>query len=58
MERPVASGCSRFRLQNSRCESVRDCFDCNQDFLKQLGADMAIDYKTQKFEEIAKDVPM
>ena len=28
----------------------------NQDFLKQLGADMAIDYKTQKFEEIAKDV--
>jgi NADPH:quinone reductase-like Zn-dependent oxidoreductase len=28
----------------------------NQDFLKQLGADVAIDYKTQKFEEIAKDV--
>jgi NADPH:quinone reductase-like Zn-dependent oxidoreductase len=28
----------------------------NQDFLKQLGADMGIDYKTQKFEEIAKDV--
>jgi NADPH:quinone reductase-like Zn-dependent oxidoreductase len=28
----------------------------NQDFLKELGADVAIDYKTQKFEEIAKDV--
>jgi len=28
----------------------------NQDFLKQLGADVAIDYKTQKFEEIAKDI--
>src|SRR5438105_9651446 len=28
----------------------------NQCFLKQLGADVAIDYKTQKFEEIAKDV--
>jgi NADPH:quinone reductase-like Zn-dependent oxidoreductase len=28
----------------------------NQDFLKQLGADVGIDYKTQKFEEIAKDV--
>jgi NADPH:quinone reductase-like Zn-dependent oxidoreductase len=28
----------------------------NQDFLKQVGADVAIDYKTQKFEDIAKDV--
>lgn len=28
----------------------------NQDFLKELGADIAIDYKTQKFEDIAKDV--
>src|SRR6266496_5790834 len=28
----------------------------NQDFLKQLGADVAIDYQTQKFEDIAKDV--
>jgi NADPH:quinone reductase-like Zn-dependent oxidoreductase len=28
----------------------------NQDFLKQLGADVAIDYKTQKFEDITKDV--
>src|SRR6478672_3956046 len=28
----------------------------NQDFLKELGADTAIDYKTQKFEEIAKGV--
>jgi NADPH:quinone reductase-like Zn-dependent oxidoreductase len=28
----------------------------NQDFLKQLGADVAIDYKTQKFEDVAKDV--
>ena len=28
----------------------------NQDFLKQLGADVAIDYKTQKFEDLAKNV--
>ncbi|HXX41853.1 MAG TPA: NADP-dependent oxidoreductase [Chthoniobacterales bacterium] len=28
----------------------------NQDFLKELGADLAIDYKTQKFEKIVKDV--
>ena len=28
----------------------------NQDFLKQLGADVAIDYKTQKFEDVVKDV--
>lgn len=28
----------------------------NQDFLKELGADVPIDYKTQKFEEIVKDV--
>ena len=28
----------------------------NQDFLKQLGADVPIDYKTQKFEDIAKPV--
>jgi NADPH:quinone reductase-like Zn-dependent oxidoreductase len=30
----------------------------NQDFLKQLGADVAIDYKTQKFEDIAKEVDL
>jgi NADPH:quinone reductase-like Zn-dependent oxidoreductase len=28
----------------------------NQDFLKQLGADVAIDYTAQKFEDVAKDV--
>jgi NADPH:quinone reductase-like Zn-dependent oxidoreductase len=28
----------------------------NQDLLKQLGADVAIDYTTTKFEEVAKDV--
>ena len=28
----------------------------NQTFLKELGADVAIDYKTQKFEDIAKEV--
>ena len=28
----------------------------NQDFLKELGADVTIDYKTQKFEDIAKEV--
>jgi NADPH:quinone reductase-like Zn-dependent oxidoreductase len=28
----------------------------NLDFLRQLGADVAIDYRSQKFEDIAKDV--
>lgn len=28
----------------------------NQEFLKQLGTDVAIDYKTQKFEDVAKDM--
>jgi NADPH:quinone reductase-like Zn-dependent oxidoreductase len=28
----------------------------NQDFLKQLGVDVPIDYTKQKFEEVAKDV--
>jgi NADPH:quinone reductase-like Zn-dependent oxidoreductase len=28
----------------------------NQDFLKQMGADVAIDYSKTKFEEVAKDV--
>jgi NADPH:quinone reductase-like Zn-dependent oxidoreductase len=28
----------------------------NQDFLKQLGADVAIDYTKQKFEDVAKNV--
>jgi NADPH:quinone reductase-like Zn-dependent oxidoreductase len=28
----------------------------NQDLLKQLGADVAIDYTTQKFEDVAKNV--
>ena len=28
----------------------------NHDFLKQLGVDQAIDYKTQRFDEIVKDV--
>lgn len=30
--------------------------EANLAFLKELGADVAIDYKAQKFEEIAKDV--
>jgi len=28
----------------------------NQDLLKQLGADVAVDYTKQKFEDVAKDV--
>ena len=28
----------------------------NQDYLKQLGADITVDYRNQKFEDLAKDV--
>lgn len=28
----------------------------NQEFLRELGADVSIDYKSQKFEEVAKDM--
>lgn len=30
----------------------------NQDFLKQMGADVAVDYTKQKFEDVAKDVDL
>src|SRR6266404_787934 len=30
----------------------------NQDFLKQVGADVAVDYTKQKFEDVAKDVDL
>src|SRR5437868_6569776 len=39
-----------------RAKVIATASTANQDFLKQLGADVAIDYKTQKFEEIAKEL--
>ena len=49
----------KFRHSNresARRESDRDGLDQNQDLLKQLGADVAIDYTKTKFEDVAKDV--
>ena len=42
--------------QSARCPGHCDRLDKNQDLLKQLGADVAVDYTKTKFEDVAKDV--
>ena len=48
-----------FAIQIAKARDARviaTASTANQDLLKQLGADIAIDYTKQKFEEIAHDV--
>jgi NADPH:quinone reductase-like Zn-dependent oxidoreductase len=55
----ASGGVGMFAIQIAKIRGAKvfaTASTANQDFLKQLGADVAIDYKTQKFEEIAKNV--
>jgi 2-desacetyl-2-hydroxyethyl bacteriochlorophyllide A dehydrogenase len=54
-----SGGVGSFAIQIAKMRGARviaTASTTNQDLLKQLGADVAIDYTKQKFEEIAKDV--
>lgn len=54
-----SGGVGSFAIQIAKMRGARviaTASTANQDLLKQLGADVAIDYTRQKFEEIAHDV--
>jgi NADPH:quinone reductase-like Zn-dependent oxidoreductase len=54
-----SGGVGSFAVQIAKARRARviaTASTANQDLLKQLGADVAIDYTKTKFEEIAKDV--
>jgi len=54
-----SGGVGSFAIQIAKARGARviaTASTANQDLLKQLGADVAIDYTNQKFEEIAHDV--
>jgi len=54
-----SGGVGSFAIQIAKVRGARviaTASSANQDLLRQLGTDVAIDYTKQKFEEIAKDV--
>src|ERR1044071_6615254 len=54
-----SGGVGSFAIQIAKARGARviaTASTANQDLLKQLGADVAIDYTKQKFEDVAKDV--
>src|SRR6266436_984728 len=54
-----SGGVGSFAIQIAKARGAKvmaTASTANQDFLKQLGAEVAIDYTKQKFEDIAKDV--
>jgi NADPH:quinone reductase-like Zn-dependent oxidoreductase len=54
-----SGGVGAFAVQIAKAkgaEVIATASAANQDFLREMGADVAIDYTTQKFEDIAKDV--
>ena len=54
-----SGGVGSFAIQIAKARSARviaTAATANQDLLKQLGADVAIDYTKTKFEDVAKDV--
>ena len=54
-----SGGVGSFAIQIAKAQGAKviaTASTANQDFLKQLGADVTIDYKKQKFEDSAKDV--
>src|SRR2546428_5844089 len=54
-----SGGVGSFAIQIAKAHGAKviaTASTANQDLLKQLGADVAIDYTKQKFEDVAKDV--
>lgn len=54
-----SGGVGMFAIQIAKARGAKvfaTASTANQTFLKELGAHVAIDYKTQKFEDVAKDV--
>ncbi len=54
-----SGGVGTFAIQIAKARGARviaTASTANQDLLKQLGADVAIDYTKQEFEDVAKDV--
>ena len=54
-----SGGVGSFAIQIAKARGAKviaTASTANQDFLKQLGADVAIDYTKEKFEDVAKDV--
>jgi NADPH:quinone reductase-like Zn-dependent oxidoreductase len=54
-----SGGVGSFAVQIAKARGARviaTASTANQDLLKQLGADVAIDYTTTRFEDVAKDV--
>jgi NADPH:quinone reductase-like Zn-dependent oxidoreductase len=54
-----SGGVGSFAIQIAKARGAKviaTASTANQDFLKELGADVAVDYTKQKFEDIAKDV--
>src|SRR5262249_29498862 len=54
-----SGGVGSFAIQIAKARGAKviaTASTANQDFLKQLGADVAIDYTKQKFEDVARDV--
>lgn len=54
-----SGGVGSFAIQIAKARGAKviaTASTANQDLLKELGADIAVDYTKQKFEEVAKDV--
>jgi len=54
-----SGGVGHFAVQFAKAKGAKvlaSASAANQAFLKEIGADVAIDYKAQKFEDIARDV--
>jgi NADPH:quinone reductase-like Zn-dependent oxidoreductase len=54
-----SGGVGHFAIQIAKARGARvlaTASSANQDFLKQMGADIAIDYTKTKFEDVAKDI--
>ncbi len=55
----ASGGVGMFAVQFAKIRGAKvfaTASTANQDFLKQLGADVPIDYKSQKFEDVAKNI--